>query len=99
MRNTLTAVVCLSALAQLAACSGDHEHGSDSDHSAADHSHGPDTHNHDAPETEAFYGDDSIARDDTDEAAETAQQDKDASEANSGEHTHGNSDEPHTHGH
>ena len=105
MRNTLTTIFCLFALALLAACNGDHEHGSsadhghDADHSTADHSHGPAPHSHDAPETEAIYGEDANLPDDVDEAAESKQPDEDGGETDSGEHTHGNSDEPHTHGH
>ena len=99
MRNTLTTTRCLFALALLAACNGDHEHGSSADHSTADHSHGRDPHSHDAPETEAIYGEDANLPDDVDEAAESKQPDEDASESNSGEHTHGDSNEPHTHEH
>lgn len=104
MRNTLTTTLCLFALALLAACNGDHEHGNgadhshDADHSATDHSQGPDTHSHDAPETESLYGDDANLPDNVDEAAKPVRQGEDV-KANSGEHTHGDSSEPDTHEH
>ncbi len=104
MRNTLTTISCLLAIVTLAACSGGHEHGSDaddnhaSDHSEADHSHGADTHSHDdAPATEALYGDDAALSGETAESEESAPMESEASEADPEEHTHGDSDEPHTH--
>ena len=104
MRNTLTKFSCLFAIVTLTACSGGHEHGNDadnshaSDHSESDHSHGPDTHSHeDAPATEALYGDDAALPGDADETVESGPLESEASEADSEEHTHGDSDEPHAH--
>jgi hypothetical protein len=104
MRNTLTTISCLLAIVTLAACSGGHEHGNDadhshaSDHSEADHSHEADTHSHeDAPATEALYGDDAALPGDVDESVELEPVEAETSEADSEEHTHGDSDEHHTH--
>lgn len=104
MRNTLTTTCCLFAISMLAACSGDHELGSDvehshaSDHSEADHSHGEDTHGHDdAPETEALYGDNAALSEDAAETDKPATKDSEAGEADTEEHTHGDSHEPHSH--
>ena len=101
MRNTLTTIFCLLAIVMLAACGGDHEHGDDADHShaadhsEAEHSHGSDTHSHDdAPATEALYGDDAALSDDANETVGSATVED---EANPEEHTHGESDEHHTH--
>lgn len=71
--------VLASSLALLVACSGEDDHGhphpggghppavqSSSEHSdSAEHSHGDDTHTHGAPETEAFYGDETAPATDT----------------------------------
>ncbi len=62
-----------------------HDAGSDSMTEAAEgHEHGPGSHTHETneaePPTEAFYGDEAPASDD------------------SGEHTHADSDQSHTHG-
>ena len=104
MRNTLTTIFCLFVIAMFVACSGDHDHGPGSnhshsvDHSDEDHSHGEDTHSHDdAPATEALYGDEAALPDDADETAESAPVEAVPEETNPEEHTHGDSDEPHTH--
>ncbi len=104
MRNTLTTIFCLLAIVMLAACGGDHEHGNDADHShaadhsEADHSHGSDTHSHDAvPATEALYGDDAALPSEADENVDVAPIEAEENEADPEEHTHGESDEPHTH--
>ena len=104
MRNTLTTIICLFAIVTLAACSGGDDHGPDtdhshaSDHSDADHSHSDDTHSHeDAPATEALYGDDATLPGDADESVESEPVEAEISEVDSEEHTHGDSDEPHTH--
>ena len=104
MRNTLTRIFCLFAIVMLAACGGDHEHGDDADHShASDHSeaqhlHGSDTHGHDdAPAKEALYGDDAALSGDAKETVASATVEAEESEADTEEHTHGESDEPHTH--
>ena len=104
MRNTLTTIICLFAIAMFAACSGGDDHGPDtdhshaSDHSDADHSHSDDTHSHDdAPATEALYGDEAALSEDADETAESMPVESMENEADPEEHTHGESDEPHTH--